>query len=118
MDRRAELRRQAREARPEAVVYQIRNVRNGKLLVESTPNLRTLNGRKVELSRGIHSNARLRADLEAMGSEAFAFEVLEVLEETEEGLVWRKDALKRLQEAWIARLRPWGERGYHLPPAP
>ena len=78
----------------------------------------TLNGRKVELSRGVHQNARLRAELAELGAGAFVVEVLEVLEEPEDGLAFRKDALKRLREAWIARLRPWGDRGYHLPPAP
>ena len=113
-DRRAALKRAAREERPEAAVYQIRNFRDGRVLVESTPNLKTLNGRRAGLARGSHPNPRLRADLEALGADAFVVEVLEVLQETEEGLVYRRDALKRLEAAWLERLRPYDERGYNV----
>ncbi len=115
-EKRAALKQQAREARPEAGVYQIRNLRTGRVLVESTPNLKTINGRRMELARGAHRNARLQADARELGGDAFAFEILEVLEEPEEGLAYRRDALKRLEAAWIERLRPWGERGYNDPP--
>jgi hypothetical protein len=116
MDRRAELKRAAREARPEAAVYQIRYVRNGKVLVEATLNLRSLNGRRFELGRSAHPNPGLRADLAVFGPDAFVLEVLEVLEEREEGLVWRRDALRRLEAAWLERLRPYDERGYNHRP--
>ncbi len=112
MDR-AAAKRAAREARPQAGVYQIRNLRDGRILVEATANLRSLNGVRMFLERGTHSNARLRADLEAHGAAAFAVEVLEVLEEPEDGLAFRRDALKRLEAAWLERLRPYGDRGYN-----
>ena len=114
MDRRAELKRQAREAKPEAGVYRIRNVRDGKVLVESTLNLRSLNGVRMFLARGEHRNERLRADLVALGPDAFVVEVLEVLRE-DDGLVWRRDALARLEAVWLERLQPYGERGYNAP---
>jgi hypothetical protein len=115
VDRRAELKRQAREAKPEAGVYRIRNARDGKALVESTLNLRSLNGVRMFLARGEHRNERLRADLAALGPDSFVVEVLEVLPE-DEGLVWRRDALARLEAAWLERLQPYGERGYNAPP--
>lgn len=117
-ERRAALKQQAREKRSQAGVYQIRNLRTGRILVEGTLNLKTINGRKMELARGAHRNARLQADVTALGSEAFAFEILEVLEETEEGFVYRRDALKQLEAAWLERLEPYGERGYNSRPAP
>src|SRR5512139_2503768 len=100
MDRRAELKRAARETKPEAGVYQIRNVRTGMVLVESTLNLKTLNGRRMELARGVHRNARLRADVSAFGPDAFVFEILEVLQEKDEGLVYPRDAVRQLEAAW------------------
>ncbi len=112
MDRTA-AKRAAREARPQAGVYQIRHVVSGRVLVEATANLRSLNGVRMFLARGAHSNARLRADLGVHGADAFVVEVLEVLEEPEEGLAFRKDALKRLEAAWLERLRPYGDRGYN-----
>jgi hypothetical protein len=115
--RRAALKRQAREVKPEAGVYQIRNLRDGRILVESTLNLKSLNGRRIELARGVHRNARLQADLRALGAEAFVFEVLEVLR-VEEELLYPRDALERLEAAWLERLRPWGARGYNAEPCP
>jgi hypothetical protein len=112
-ERRSALKQQARETRPEAGVYQIRNLRTGKVLVESTLNVKTLNGRRMELARGVHRNARLQADVRELGTDAFAFEILEVLAEPEEGLAYPRDALKRLEAAWVERLRPYGDRGYN-----
>jgi hypothetical protein len=113
MNRRAELKRAARETKPEAGVYQIRNVRSGRILVESTLNLKTLNGRRMELARGWHRNARLRADVSALGPEAFVFEILEVLPEKDEGFVYPRDAVRQLEKAWLERLQPYGDRGYN-----
>lgn len=112
MDRKA-LKRAAREVKPEAGVYQIRNVRNGMILVESTLNLKTLNGRRVQLAQGAHPNARFRADLQALGADAFVFEVLEVLEEDDGELLYRRDALERLEAEWLERLQPYDARGYN-----
>jgi hypothetical protein len=106
----------AREEKTEAGVYQIRNVRNGRILVESTLNLKTMNGARMFLARGAHRNAQLQADVAALGADAFVFEILEVLEE-EDALVYRRDALARLEAAWLERLQPYGARGYNVPAA-
>jgi hypothetical protein len=117
MDRET-LKRQARETKPQAGVYQIRNLRDGRVCIESTPNLRTINGRKMELRQGKHRNSRLQADARLLGAEAFVFEVLEVLPEPEEAQQFPRDALKALEAAWLERLRPWDGRGYNDPPGP
>lgn len=114
--RRAELKRQARERKPQAGVYQIRNLRDGRVLVASTLNLKTMNGARLSLAHGGHRNARLQADAAALGVEAFAFEVLELLPD-DEALVYPRDALARLEARWLERLRPYGDRGYNAPPA-
>ncbi len=116
MDRREELKRQAREEKTEAAVYQIRSVSTGKVLVESVPNTRMLNRRKAELARGVHHNAELRAALAAQGAADFVVEILEILDEGED-LAYRVDALKQLEAQWIEKLRPWGDRGYNPPSA-
>ncbi|BDG01046.1 GIY-YIG nuclease family protein [Anaeromyxobacter oryzae] len=116
MDRRAALKQRARETKTEAGIYQIRNVRSGRVLVASTLNLKTINGARMTLAHGQHRNAALQADVAALGVDAFVFEVLEVLEEPEDGLVYRRDALERLEAAWLERLQPYGVRGYNAPP--
>lgn len=110
---RKELKRLASETKTEAGVYQIRNTRNGKLFVEATRNLKTINGQQFTLENGTHMNKGLQAEWREFGAGAFAFEVLEVLEEPETGYFDQKDELKKLKEKWLAQLQPFGERGYN-----
>ncbi|MGE5674822.1 MAG: GIY-YIG nuclease family protein [Mycobacterium leprae] len=116
MDKR-ELKRMARETKTEAGVYQIRNTKNGKRFVDSTPNLKSLNGQRFMLETGSHKNSRLQADWKAYGGDAFLFEVLEVLERAEDESIYfdLRDELKKLEEKWLDRLQPFGEAGYNAP---
>jgi hypothetical protein len=110
---RKELKRLAKETRTEAGVFQIKNTRNGKLFIASTPNLKTINGQQFTLEMGSHMNKALQQDWNTFGKDAFTFAVLEVLEEPETGYFDRKDALKKLTARWLEQLQPYGERGYH-----
>jgi len=111
MNKRAELKQLYKELKTEAGVYQIKNIQNGKILIESTMNLKTINGRRFELESGAHQNKMLQRELKELGSEAFVFEVLEVLEKNDDGDP--KEALKKLEEKWLEKLQPYGARGYH-----
>lgn len=108
MDRRQVLKMQYKETKPQAGVYQIKNVKNGKVLILSSPNLKTMNGKKFMLQQGTFPNPVLQKDLEEWGPEAFEFEVLEVLEEKNES-----DALEKLEEKWLDKIKPYHERGYN-----
>ncbi|HBQ87388.1 MAG TPA: transcriptional regulator [Syntrophomonas sp.] len=113
MDQRKELKQQYKDLKTEAGVYQIRNTENQKVFVIATPNLRTINGKHFELQTGGNTNKELQEDWNRYGEETFAFEVLEVLEEPEEGFFDKKDALKKLEQKWLDRLQPYGDRGYN-----
>ncbi len=113
MERKKELKQLYKEAKTEAGVYQIRNTKNHKILVVSTPNLKTINGKKMELESGSHRNKKLQKELDEFGKEVFVFEVLEVLEKKEDEAFNKKDELKKLEEKWLAKLQPYGERGYN-----
>lgn len=63
---------------------------------------------------GTYQNKRLQDELKEFGAEAFVFEVIEILETPEEGYFDAKDALKKLKEKWLAKLQPYGERGYNI----
>lgn len=63
----------------EGGVYQIRNIKNNKVYVASTPNLKSLNGKKSMLRSGVHRNRQLQEEWNRFGEDAFVFEVLEVL---------------------------------------
>jgi len=115
MDRKKELKQQYKEMKTEGGVYQIRNTKNNKVFVAATPNLKTINGRRGMLVGGVHKNRQLQEEWNQLGEEAFVFEVLEVLEEKEEGFFDKADELKKMEKKWIDKLQPYGERGYHQP---
>lgn len=118
MNRKAErekLLEQYKEIKIEAGVYQIRNTLNGKVLISSTPNLRSLNGKNLELNLGTANNKALQKEWTDQGEQTFAIEVLEVLKPSENQFVKTKDELKKLEETWIEKLQPYGDRGYHTP---
>jgi len=118
VDRRKELTQQYKAMKKEGGVYQIRNIRNNKVLVVATPNLKTMNGARFQLEMGSHVNKELQADWNQYGSEAFTFEVLEVLEEKTEGYFDKKGELIKLEAKWLKELEPYGPRGYHTAPKP
>lgn len=115
MDRRKELKQEAREAKTDAGVYQIKNNRNGKVLIVSTRNFKTMNGQRFTLEMGSHTNKALQQEWREFGGEAFTFEVLEVLKKEDSPYFDERGALKKLEEAWLERLQPFGERGYANP---
>ncbi|WP_256757569.1 GIY-YIG nuclease family protein [Cohnella sp. WQ 127256] len=97
----------------EAGVYQIRNTISGKLAVDTTPNLKSLNGRSMSLRMGTDKNKELQKDWNELGPDAFVMEVLEVLKPSDNPFVIQKDELKKLADKWIDQLQPFGDRGYH-----
>ncbi|WP_088226538.1 DUF2087 domain-containing protein [Desulfosporosinus sp. FKB] len=113
MDRKQELKRLYKETRTEAGVYQIRNLENQKIYIESTLNLKTINGKRFNLDMGTFPNQILQKEWKEFGAEAFAIEVLEILEIPEEGYFDVKDALKKLKEKWLDKLQPYEDRGYN-----
>lgn len=113
-DTRKEMIRQYKEMKTEAGVYQIKNTANGKMLVASTPNLKTIEGKRFQLQMGSHKNPKLQAEWKQFGEESFVFEVLEVLEDVED--ISRDRELKHLEEKWLEKLKPYGERGYNSEP--
>lgn len=115
MATRAELKRRYREEGRPMGMFAVRNRANGKVLVGAAQNLPgALNSQRFQLRMGGHRNRALQAEWNALGEDAFAFEVLDELER-----VPGQDAaaeLAVLETMWMERLQPWGERGYHPEP--
>ncbi|BBI33748.1 GIY-YIG nuclease family protein [Cohnella abietis] len=110
---RAKLVQQYKEIPIEAGVYQIRNTVNGKIFLNSTFNLKSINGRVITLKLGTDNNRELQKDWNELGEQAFVFEVLEVLKKSDNPFVVPKDELKKMLDSWFDKLQPYGERGYH-----
>lgn len=63
-----------------AGVFQIRNLQNGKCLLQTTQDLdKAFNSDMFQLKAGLHQNKELQKDWNTMGSEAFAFEIVDEL---------------------------------------
>jgi hypothetical protein len=114
MERHADLKRLYKEMPKRAGIFQVKNLKSGKVLLGSTKNLHgPLNRHRFMLSNGLHPNAALQEDWKELGPEAFAFEVLEEVEMSDDPDFSVEDALVELEKAWVAKLRPTGEGGYN-----
>jgi hypothetical protein len=114
MDRKKELKRQYKETEVEAGVYQIKNTINQKILVGSTKNLKTLNGVKFMLeTNGYTTNKDLQKEWNHYEKDAFIIDILEVLKKSDDPYFNEKEALLALEEKWLEKLQPYGERGYN-----
>ncbi|PAE37596.1 GIY-YIG nuclease family protein [Bacillus sp. 7884-1] len=114
MDRRKELKQQFKETSVEAGIYQIKNTINNKILVGSTKNLKTLNGITFMLeTNGYTTNKELQKEWNQYGRDAFKIDILEKLKKDDGHYFNEKEALLALEEKWLEKLQPYGERGYH-----
>jgi hypothetical protein len=114
-NRKKELAMQYKESKKQAGVYRIYNKENSKSLVASAPNLTSINGKKFMLETGNHDNKLLQEEWKQFGEKAFVFEVLEVLKEKDEPFYDKRGELKKLEEKWLEKIQPFGDRGYNNP---
>lgn len=114
---RAEIRRAYKEAPRQAGVFQIRNLRTGKVLLGSSTNLHgPLNKHRFMLSIGRHDNADLQADWNQHGAAAFAFEILEVVKVSQDSSFCLEDELTLLEQIWTEKLQLAASGAYNRGP--
>lgn len=90
---------------PPMGIYAVRNVATGRMLVDRSANTTaTLNRHRTELRLGLHRIRALQEDWRTLGESAFAFEVLEALEERTDPAFDYEAELARLLEAWRERV--------------
>lgn len=95
-------------------VFAIRNMVNDRVLVGVSVNLNgIINRHKFELTMGSHRNKRLQAEWNEFGSGNFAFEILDELRPGEDAQFDIRAELAFLEQLWIEKLQPFGERGYN-----
>ena len=114
---RADLRRAYKESPRQAGIFQIKNTRTGRILLGSSTNLHgPLNKHRFMLSIGRHDNAVLQKDWNELGADAFTFEILEIVKPSNDPLFNLDDELTLLEQIWLEKLQPFGERGYNQGP--
>ena len=116
MNDRSELKRQYKESKTQAGIFQVKNTVNGKVFLGSSTNLHgPLNKHRFMLKINNHDNKQLQKDWNELGADAITFEILEVVEEKDEPTFSLADELTLLEQIWLEKLSPYGERGYNTP---
>lgn len=114
MKSRKDIIREYKERRPKAGVFMVKNTVNGRILLGSSLNIEgPLNKHRFMLQIGSHRNAAMQRDWKEFGAEAFVFEILETVPPSDKPGFDVDDELKLLEEIWIEKLDPFGERGYN-----
>ena len=115
MKSRKDIHREYKERIKPSGIYQVKNIANGKVLLCSSLNLEgTLNRHNFMLKIGSHTNKGLQKDWNELGPEKFIFEILEEVKVVDSPNFNLKDELTLLEEIWLEKLQPFGERGYNL----
>lgn len=111
---RQEIKREYKERKKPAGIFQIKNTANGKILLGSSLNLEgPLNGHKFMLQIGNHRNAALQKEWNEYGADKFVFEILEVVKVKDDPNFNLEDELTLLEQIWLEKLQPFGDKGYN-----
>ncbi|MCY9698158.1 GIY-YIG nuclease family protein [Paenibacillus alginolyticus] len=115
-NKRRELQEEFKQIKTYMGAIQITNKANGKIYVDSFPNLKnkwmTI---QMQLDMGRFANAQLQKDWKELGAETFTYEVLE--EKEADGVTDVRWELKQLEKRWMEKLQPYGDRGYNRAPS-
>jgi group I intron endonuclease len=111
---RKELQREYQDRVKPSGVYQVNNLSNGKILLGSSLNMEgLLNRHRFTLTYNSHPNKELQKDWNELGPDQFVFEVLEVVQVQDNPNFNLKDELTLLEQIWLEKMQPFGERGYN-----
>lgn len=99
---------------PPMGVYKITNTATGRIFIGSHLNVNgRINRHKFALTNGSEEIKELFEDYKKYGESKFTFEVIDILKPKDEPGIDYKEDLKTLEELWIEKLQPFGERGYN-----
>jgi hypothetical protein len=113
MTSKEELKKQYKETKLPMGIFQVKNLRSGKLYIGSSVNLPAMINRiKAQLKFGSCVNRALQAEWQEHGAEAFEFSVLDELKHKESGqgdVLWE---LHIMEEMYLEKLAPVGAVSY------
>lgn len=114
MKTKQEIRREYKERKKPAGVFCVKNTVNSKVMLGSSLNLEgPLNSHKFMLTIGSHRNEALQKEWNDYGGDNFVFEILEEVKVKDDPDFSIDDELTLLEQIWIEKLQPFGERGYN-----
>ncbi|MHC5280258.1 GIY-YIG nuclease family protein [Listeria kieliensis] len=110
--RKKELLQQYKEMKTYYGVIQLKNDQNGKIFIDTVPNLKNRWSYYVmSLDSNRHPNKQLQEEWNAFGKEHFNYQVL--FEKPNTDVTDMKFELKQLKKKWLEKLQPFGQQGYH-----
>jgi group I intron endonuclease len=114
MKSKQDIKREYKERKKPAGVFQVKNTTNSKILLGSSMNLEgPLNAHKFMLTIGKHRNEALQKEWNEYGGDKFVFEILEEVKVKDDPNFNLEDELTLLEQIWIEKLQPFGERCYN-----
>jgi len=109
-----DLKREYKERKVPAGIFQVKNIVNGKILLGSSLNLEgPLNSHKFMLTIGRHRNELLQKEWNEYGPDKFVFEILEIVRVKDDPDFNIFDELTLLEQIWLEKLNPFGDKGYN-----
>ena len=98
-------------------IVQVRNLKNGRCFIMRSANTRgTINSLRFQLQSGAFpTNRELAHDWQAQGEETFVIEVIDTLPPVEDPAHDYEADLRALEDLWMEKLQPYGDKGYHGP---
>ncbi len=95
-------------------IYRIKNNVNEKIFIGVSKNLNgKINSCRFQLKNGSYIITELQADYNKYGEENFSFDVIDRLEPKEDLTYDYTEDLAVLEEMWLEKLEPYGEKGYN-----
>lgn len=114
MKSRQEIKREYKERQKPAGIFHVKNTVNGKVFLGSSMNLEgPLNRHKFMLGTGKHPNETLQKEWNEFDADKFVIEILEVVKVKDDPNFNLEDELTLLEQIWLEKLQPFGERGYN-----
>lgn len=114
MKTKKELREEYDQIKFQMGVFQIRNIVNQKIYIDSSINLTAAwNKNLMQLQFGSHMNKELQAEWNEFGESKFVFEVISELKHDDSREIDYKKEVKALEKLFIDDLKPFAERGYN-----
>ena len=117
MDQKAILKRAYKENPPLPGIYRITNNANGKILIGSGMDVQgKMNSQRAQLRMGSHRNVELQQHWMRFGADQFVFEIIDYLTPSPDSPQDTRKDLEALERLWLAKLQPFGLRGYNKTP--
>ncbi len=106
MKTKKELKNEYLQSKSTMGVFQIKNIKNGKILIDSSTDIDSrMNRHRMELKFGSHQNKDLLKDWNEFGEDSFVFEMLSEIKHKDDADIDYKAEIKILKDMILEELQ-------------